>query len=104
MHLSPEYIKFQESEISRATLLHLLNDDKTLNAAIAAVESCARPIHMPQPVVGQAYDITVAHHYHEMLGMNRAFKMLRALCNKRRDKKDSEEVEEFTHALPPEFQ
>jgi hypothetical protein len=104
MHLSPEYLKFQESEPSRATLLHLLREDQTLNAAIAAVESCARPLHMPQPIPGQAYDITIAHHYHEMLGMNRAFRMLRALCDPRKTGKEKNEPDEFFHALPPEFQ
>jgi hypothetical protein len=38
-----------------------------------------------------------------MLGMNRAFRMLRALCDPRKSKEKSE-PDEFFHALPPEFQ
>jgi hypothetical protein len=101
---SKTYLRFKQSESYREKIAALL-DDETVKLALEAVASCASPTAMPQHVPGQAYDITIAHAFHEMRGVNEAIKLLKGLgATHAPGQFEAEIEEEFAHALSPEFQ
>lgn len=99
---SPEYRKFQISDPLRAGLDDILKNE-TLKKAIDAVKSCALPETLPLPVVGQAFDITVAHHFYYMMGINQAFRLLQGLTDPSAKSLLNQNEDEYTHILPPEY-
>lgn len=101
---SKTYVRFKQSQSYREKIAALL-EDEVVKLALEAVASCASPTVMPQPVPGQAYDITIAHMFHEMRGVNEAIKLLKGLgSTAAAGEFEAEMEEEFAHALPKEFQ
>ena len=99
---SPEYRQFQSSVPLRSGLDDILKNE-TLKKAFDAVKSCALPETLPLPVVGQAFDITVAHHYYYMMGINQAFRLLQGLTDPAAKSLLSQSEEEYVHFLPNEL-
>ena len=99
---SLEYRQFQSSDPLRSGLDDILKNE-TVKKAIDAVKSCALPETLPLPVAGQAFDITVAHHYYYMMGVNQAFRMLHGLTDPTAKSQLNPAEEEYIHILPPEY-
>jgi len=101
---SKTYLRFKQSKAYREKIAALL-EDEVIKLALEAVSSCASPTSLPQAVPGQAYDITIAHAFHEMRGVNEAIKLLQGLgATHAPGEFEAEMEEEFAHALPKEFQ
>jgi len=96
-----KYRDFQRSEVKRLELIRILELPE-LREALDAIKDSARPTNLPEPVIGQAYDITVAHSFHEMLGAGQAVNMLYGLCNA--PTKLLPLDQEYFHAIPKEYQ
>jgi hypothetical protein len=99
---SIEYRQFQSSIPLRTGLDEILKNE-TIKKAVEAVKSCALPETLPLPVVGQAFDITVAHHYYFMMGINQAFRMLHGLTDPTAKSQLNPAEDEYTYSLPPEL-
>ncbi len=99
---SLEYRQFQSSIPLRTGLDEILKNE-TIKKAVEAVKSCALPETLPLPVVGQAFDITVAHHYYFMMGINQAFRLLQGLTDPAAKSLLNQGEDEYTHSLPPEY-
>lgn len=99
---SPEYRQFQSSVPLRSGLDDILKNE-TLKKAVDAVKSCALPETLPLPVVGQAFDITVAHHFYYMMGITQAFRLLQGLTEPVAKSLLNPNEDEYAHILPPEY-
>lgn len=99
-----EIIKFRESQPLVEGMQRLLSAPEFAKA-LAVLKTATEPRVRPTPVQGNHPDTIIAEHYFLLAGANQMLGLLQSLALPfRAGKQGPGDEEEFTHALPPEYQ
>lgn len=100
-----ELVAFKASQALTDDLRRIL-DEPTLKLAINALKLASTPTGTPAPVPGVHNDTTIAHLWHQCLGMNSIFEQLTLMSLPPGTPLPGgpEEVDEFESTLPENLQ
>lgn len=79
LHSSKEIYRFRQNKEAVGRLQELLSDP-VLRSAMTMVENLSRPSVLPELTPTVHHDTSIAHYMHMLIGVNKAFAMLKHMA------------------------
>jgi len=99
LHASKEIYRFRQNKEAVTKLQELLSDP-VLKSAITMIENLSRPSALPELTPTVHHDTSIAHYMHMLIGVNKAFSMLKRMAVD----VDSEEDHDFSEDEAGDFE